>query len=90
VLVDGFRSLGWAADPPRATMFVWLPVPGGFTSQEWARHLIDEAGVVVTPGNAFGPGGEGFFRVSLVGEPKVMCEAIERLRTAGIRFATRS
>jgi LL-diaminopimelate aminotransferase len=86
VLVDGFRSLGWPAEPPRATMFVWLPVPGGFTSQEWTRHLIDQAGVVVTPGNAFGPGGEGFFRVSLVAEPAVLREVIERLRGARIRF----
>jgi LL-diaminopimelate aminotransferase len=89
VVVAGFRSLGWEVEPPRATMFVWLPVPDGFTSQQWTMHLIDEAGVVVTPGNAFGPGGEGFFRVSLVGEPPVLREAIERLRGAGIRFGGR-
>jgi LL-diaminopimelate aminotransferase len=89
VLVDGFRSLGWPAEPPRATMFVWLPVPEGVTSQEWTQHLIDKAGVVVTPGNAFGPGGEGFFRVSLVAEPPVLREAIERLRKAEIRFGAR-
>jgi len=90
VLVEGFRSLGWQVEPPRATMFVWLPVPEGFTSQRWAMHLIDEAGVVVTPGNAFGPGGEGYFRVSLVAEPAVLREAIERLRKAGIRFGAGS
>jgi LL-diaminopimelate aminotransferase len=90
VLIEGFRSLGWQADPPRATMFVWLAVPSGFTSQQWTQHLIDKAGVVVTPGNAFGPGGEGFFRVSLVGEPPVLREAIERMRTAGIRFGAHS
>jgi LL-diaminopimelate aminotransferase len=90
VLIEGFRSLGWPADPPRATMFVWLPVPEGFSSQEWTRHLIDKTGVVVTPGNAFGPGGEGFFRVSLVGEPPALREAIERLRKAGVRFAART
>ena len=89
VLIDGFRSLGWPAEPPRATMFVWLPVPVGFTSQEWTRHLIDAAGVVVTPGNAFGPGGEGFFRVSLVAEPAVLRDAIDRVRKAGIRFGAR-
>jgi LL-diaminopimelate aminotransferase len=89
VLVEGFRSLGWEVEPPRATMFVWLPVPKGFTSQQWAMHLIDKAGVVVTPGNAFGPGGEGFFRVSLVAEPPVLREAIERLRRAGVRLGAR-
>jgi aspartate/methionine/tyrosine aminotransferase len=86
VVVEGFRSLGWEIEPPRATMFVWLPVPEGFSSQQWTMHLIDEASVVVTPGNAFGPGGEGFFRVSLVGEPSVLREAIARMKKAGIRF----
>jgi LL-diaminopimelate aminotransferase len=89
VLVQGFRSLGWPADAPRATMFVWLPVPQGFSSQQWTQHLIDNAGVVVTPGNAFGPGGEGFFRVSLVGEPAVLRDAIDRISNAGIRFDAR-
>ena len=86
VVVEGFRSLGWQAELPRAGMFVWLPVPAGFSSQGWTEHLIDTTGVVVTPGNAFGPGGEGFFRVSLVAEPDVLREAIERLRGSGARF----
>jgi LL-diaminopimelate aminotransferase len=87
VIVDGFRSLGWHVVPPAATMFVWLAVPSRLTSQEWTRHLIDSAGVVVTPGIAFGRGGEGFFRVSLIGDPPRLREAIERLRTADIRYA---
>jgi LL-diaminopimelate aminotransferase len=85
-LLDGFRSLGWKADAPRATMFVWLPVPAGFTAQAWTEHLIDKAGVVVTPGNAFGPGGEKFFRVSLVADETILNAAIERLRAAGIAW----
>jgi LL-diaminopimelate aminotransferase len=85
-VVEGFRALGWKVNPPAATMFVWLPVPSGFDSQEWSRHLVERAGVVVTPGNAFGPGGEGYFRVSLVAEPDVMREAFTRLRDAGVRF----
>lgn len=87
VVIEEFRSLGWDAEPPRATMFVWLPVPAGFDSQGWTRHLIDVADLVVTPGNAFGPGGEGFFRVSLVAPPNVIREATDRLRRAGVRFA---
>jgi len=85
-VIAGVRSLGWDVDAPPATMFVWLPVPSGFTAQEWTEHLIDRAGVVVTPGNAFGPGGERFFRVSLVADIPVLETAIERLRAAGIRF----
>jgi aspartate/methionine/tyrosine aminotransferase len=68
-------------------MFVWLPVPARFTSQGWTQHLIDEAGVVVTPGNAFGPGGEGYFRVSLVADVPVLRDAIDRLRRCGAHYA---
>jgi LL-diaminopimelate aminotransferase len=82
----GFRSLGWDVQPPRGSMFIWLPTPAGFTSQQWTEHLIDRAGVVVTPGNAFGPGGEGSFRVSLVAEVPALRGAIERLRSAGIGY----
>jgi LL-diaminopimelate aminotransferase len=87
LVIEGFRSLGWDAEPSPATMFVWLEIPAGFNSQEWSEHLIQRAGVVVSPGNAFGPGGEGSFRVSLVAPPNVTCEAIARLRAAGVRFA---
>ena len=88
ILLDGFRSLGWRGESPHATMFVWLPVPARFGAQEWTEHLIDRAGVVITPGNAFGPGGERFFRVSLVGDTDVLNAAIERLRAASIRYET--
>jgi LL-diaminopimelate aminotransferase len=86
VLVEGFRSLGWEVPVPRAAMFLWLRVPPGFTSTTWTVHLLESTGVVVTPGVAFGPGGEGYFRVSLVGEPERLLSAVERLRRAGIRF----
>ena len=85
-LLSGFHSLGWNNAAPPATMFVWLPIPAGFGAQEWTKHLIDKAGVVVTPGNAFGPGGDRFFRVSLIAEPPVLERAIDRLRRAGIRY----
>lgn len=87
VVVEAFRSLGWQAQPSHGTMFVWLPIPDGFSAQDWTRHLLDKAGVVVTPGNAFGPGGERFFRVSLIADQPVIDEAVRRLRDAGIRFA---
>jgi len=86
VLIDGFRSLGWKIEPPRGAMFLWLPVPAGFAAQEWTKHLIDTAKVVVTPGNAFGPGGNDFFRVSLIADPPILTAAVERMRAAGIRF----
>jgi LL-diaminopimelate aminotransferase len=85
-LVAGFRSLGWHPTPPQGSMFFWLPVPRGFEAQQWTEHLIDRAGVVISPGNAFGPGGEGFFRVSLIADEDVLAKAIDRLRSAGIRY----
>ena len=85
-MIEGFRTLGWPAEPPRATMFLWLRVPGRGSATAWTERLIDEAGVVVTPGTAFGPGGEGYFRVSLVAEAPVLLQAIERLRRAGIGY----
>jgi LL-diaminopimelate aminotransferase len=85
-LVNGFRSLGWDPKPSHGSMFFWLPVPRGFESQQWTEHLIDKAGVVITPGNAFGPGGEGFFRVSLIADEDVLASAIERMRKAGISY----
>jgi LL-diaminopimelate aminotransferase len=85
-LLEGFRSLGWEPPVPHGAMFLWLRVPPGFTSTGWTEHLVETTGVVVTPGVAFGPGGEGYFRVSLVGEPERLLSAVERLRRAGIRF----
>jgi LL-diaminopimelate aminotransferase len=85
-VLDAFRSLGWTGDRSSGSMFVWLPVPAGFGAQEWTQHLLEQTGVVVTPGNAFGPGGERFFRVSLIAEPAVVGTAVDRLRRAGIRY----
>lgn len=85
-LIEGFRSLGWATSRPEAAMYLWLPVPAGFTSGRWTEHLMDAAGVVVTPGNAFGPGGDGFFRVSLVADVPTLSGAIERMRAGGVRY----
>jgi LL-diaminopimelate aminotransferase len=85
-LAAGFRSLGWEPTQSSGSMFFWLPVPRGFESQRWTEHLIDRTGVVVTPGNAFGPGGEGFFRVSMIADEDVLASAIERLRSAGVGY----
>lgn len=87
VVVEGFRSLGWEVNSTQATLYVWLPVPKGYTSKEWCRHLIDTADVVITPGIAFGEAGDAFFRVSLVSPQETLQKAIDRLRAKGIRYA---
>jgi len=80
LLVRGFRDLGWKIEAPKATFYCWIPVPPGYTSSELALKFLEELNVVVTPGNGFGPNGEGYFRISLtVAESRIM-EAIDRIK----------
>ena len=85
-LIDEFASLGWTVPKPQATMYLWVPCPGHGNSTDFALSVLQETGVVVTPGNAFGPGGEGYIRVSLIADCDRLGAAMERLRQAGIRF----
>lgn len=74
--VSAFRAAGWAVTPPRATMYLWLPIPDGFADDwAWVDALLDGPGVVVAPGVAFGDAGRGRFRVSLVRPPEVLARA---------------
>ena len=80
-LVDALRAAGWPVSPPAGTMFVWAPIPEPFRalgSVEFARLLLREAGVVVSPGVGFGEEGEGYVRFALI-------EAEDRLREAAAR-----
>jgi LL-diaminopimelate aminotransferase len=80
LFVDGLNRLGYATETPRATFYAWAAIPGGEPSASFARRLLDEAGVVVTPGAGFGPHGEGYFRAALtVGEVR-LTEALDRIR----------
>ena len=76
--VAAFRSAGFACDSPRATMYLWIPLPGEVPSALFADRLLEEEGVVVMPGSAFGAGGEGFFRISFVTSPERIAEAARR------------
>lgn len=66
VFLNGLRKYGWDVPDSDGTMFVWLPVPHGYTSTSFCEALMDNAGVIGTPGTAFGPGGEGYIRFALV------------------------
>lgn len=79
VVVDGLQAIGYDVKRPKATMYVWVPVPAGQTAASFASRLIDEAGVVVTPGTAFGHCGEGHVRISLIVPPDRLREAIARI-----------
>ncbi len=81
------HEAGWTSAPPRAAMYAWLPVPEGYDEWTWVRTGIDEAGVVVTPGSAFGAGGAGYFRVSFVAPAAVLADAVARLARVGTAVA---
>ena len=70
---------------PQATMFVWAPIPEGYVnSEEFAMEMVEKAGVMVTPGSAFGPSGEGFVRLALVQNREVLDRAVRAVKESGI------
>lgn len=77
--VEAFRAAGFEVEVPRATMYLWIPVPGDEGSQAFAARVLDETGVIVLPGGALGVGGEGFFRVALTVTEDRLAEAARRL-----------
>jgi LL-diaminopimelate aminotransferase len=80
IAIDGLRATGLDAQPPKGSFYIWVPVPKGQTSAEFATLLLEQAGVVVTPGGAYGDHGEGYIRIALtVGEDRLR-EAIERIK----------
>ena len=80
VLVEGLKELGWNINKPKATFYVWAPVPPGYTSMELSKTLLDKYGIVVTPGLGFGPNGDGFIRFALTVSVDRIKESIERIR----------
>jgi LL-diaminopimelate aminotransferase len=83
VLVNGLRDLGWDMPRPKATMFVWAPLPKGYTdSYAFAVELLHKTGVVVVPGIGFGQLGEGYVRIALVEEEERLREAVARIKAS--------
>jgi len=86
-LIAGLAKLGWDVPKPKATMYLWVACPPGMGSTDFALSVLQQTGVVVTPGNAFGAGGEGYVRISLIADCDRLQEALDRLDKAGIRYA---
>ncbi len=80
LIVDGLNRLGWTIEAPKATFYCWIPVPAGYTSSELALKFLEEMNIVVTPGNGFGPNGEGYFRISLTVAESRLMEALDRIK----------
>lgn len=79
LVVDGLREAGWNVPKPKATMFIWAPIPPGWTSRQISREMLLSVGVVVIPGDAFGEQGQGFVRIALVQEEDKLAEAVRRI-----------
>jgi LL-diaminopimelate aminotransferase len=81
--VAALRTGGFDVAPPKATMYLWIPVPDGEPSESFARRALEEAGVIVLPGASLGRGGEGYFRVALTVPEDRLEEAARRLASLG-------
>jgi LL-diaminopimelate aminotransferase len=85
VLVKGLREMGFDVQPPKATFYIWVPAPKGFTSMCFTVEVLTKAGVVLTPGSGFGPTGEGYVRAAVTVRVDRIREALERIKKLGIR-----
>ena len=85
-LCEGLRSIGWNVPDSKGSMFVWAPLPEGYAgkSMDFCLELIEKAGVITTPGESFGPLGEGYTRFALVLPPEKIREAVAAIQRSGI------
>ena len=81
LVCDALAQAGVNVTKPKGTIYIWAPVPAGFeSSAAYCEHVLERAAVVISPGGAYGPSGEGFFRISLTTPDDRLLEAVERLR----------
>jgi LL-diaminopimelate aminotransferase len=79
-VIGTLADIGIRARTPKATIYVWVNVPDGYTSASFATHVLEQANVIVSPGNAYGPSGEGYVRITLTTPDDRLEEALERIR----------
>jgi len=83
LVIETLTEMGLKAHDPKGTIFIWAQVPKGYTSQEYASRVLDEAHVIIAAGTAYGPFGEGYFRISLATEDDRLVEALNRMKALG-------
>jgi len=83
LMVAGLKKIGLGIEVPKATFYLWIECPKGYTSTQTTLHLLEQTGIVTTPGNGFGDPGEGYFRISLTVPEERLKEAVVRLSQAG-------
>jgi LL-diaminopimelate aminotransferase len=82
LVCGALKEIGVDVTPPKGTIYVWAPVPDGHTSASYCELVLEESGVVVSPGGAYGQSGEGWFRISLTVPDERLSEAVERMRSS--------
>jgi LL-diaminopimelate aminotransferase len=82
LVCSALQEIGVAVTPPRGTIYVWAPVPEGHSSASYCELVLEDSAVVLSPGGAYGPAGEGFFRISLTIDDERLREAVERLQSS--------
>lgn len=80
LMVKALTAAGWKVRPPEATFYIWAPVPPGWSSADFARRMLEEIDVLVTPGSGFGRSGEGYVRFSLTSSNERIEEAAARIQ----------
>ncbi len=86
IMQEGLKELGWNIKSSKATFYLWLKCPEGFSSEEFATVLLEKAGIVVPPGNGYGKYGEGYFRIALTKDAEILKKALQRMKDAGISY----
>jgi LL-diaminopimelate aminotransferase len=82
LVCDALAAIGVEVAKPKGTIYIWAPVPEGHTSASYCEMVLEESAVVISPGGAYGPNGEGWFRISLTVPDERLTEAVERLRSS--------
>ncbi len=86
LVVETLNSMGWNLEAPHGSLYIWAPIPDGYTSGQFAEELFDKTYVVVTPGAGYGTFGEGYIRISLTVPDDRLKEALERVKNSGMTF----
>jgi LL-diaminopimelate aminotransferase len=89
IAAQGLRSLGWNPDLPVGSFYMWVPVPAGYNSTDFAEVVLERSGVVITPGIGYGKCGEGYFRIALTLKKERITEAFTRIKRAFGSFKKR-
>lgn len=86
MVVAALRRMGWEIEAPQGSIYIWAPTPPGIDSRRFAGDVFEKTAVVLTPGNGYGQGGEGYFRISLTVATDRLQEAMARLEAAGVSY----